>query len=136
MRLDELMARLLEDGHDVGLGGPPNGWHSLHVIREQGFDKHGHPYLWRNGLTFLNDSFEIGISVFEEECGQVTADRWMATLPVWVFRRMALWYLWRWAWGEWFGLRRWLFYRWLHHKVAGYDRARARWADEVKEMTR
>ena len=32
------------------------------------------------------------------------------------FRKLALWYLWRWAWGEWFGLRRSLFYWDLHRR--------------------
>lgn len=44
------------------------------------------------------------------------------------FRKLALWYLWRWTWGEWFGLRRWLFYRHLHWQVKKMNRR----AEEVR----
>lgn len=69
-------------------------------------------YLKRNGLThvvsFLNDSFEIGLG---------WPDRWHVMYRRDEFDRIIAWYLWKRCWSEWFGLRRWCYYKLLHNRV-------------------
>lgn len=100
---------LLEDGATRGLGGPPNNWQSVDVA--DGRD--GAQY----GARFGDDATSIMIWVRypDDSSGE---GRWLCDLRAPVFRRFALWYLWRWMYGEWFGLRRRLYYRWLHRHVA------------------
>lgn len=99
-----LRAWLLEDRALEGLGGPPNNWRSLYDVR----GKHDNVSYT---CSFNNDAHEIWFwQEFDEEDG-----RWAFFLDAGAFRRMALWYVWRWAWGEWFGLRRRLFY-WDNHR--------------------
>lgn len=100
---------LLEDG---SFGGPPNNERNSPDVRG----------LHENvtySCHFNNDAYEIWFwQEFDGEPG-----KWAFFLDAGAFRRMALWYLWRWAWGEWFGLRRKLFYwdlnrRWAIHAAA------------------
>lgn len=109
---------LLEDQAGEGLGGPPNNWRSTDYIKVQTYiDKEGKEYGGRYAVArFLNDAFEIGIGVKYVERGKVD-EAWKYIDSTKIFRYFALWYLWRWAWGEWFGLRRWLFYKDLHRRV-------------------
>lgn len=60
-------------------------------------------------FCFLNDSFEIGIGYPSE---------WHAIIRRPAIHRFMRWYIRRWAWGEWFGLRRWIFYGLLSRRVA------------------
>lgn len=103
---------LLEDSASKGLGGPPNNWQSV-AAREMD-NGIGHA---EYGARFGDDATTVMLHVrYTDDPGD--QGRWLAAIPVVVFRRFALWYLWRWAYGEWFGLRRRLFYRWLHRHVA------------------
>ncbi len=104
---------LLEDGATRGLGGPPNNWQMSGEYRGR-WASQGESY---RGV-FLDDAGSIGISVKWPD-GE---ESWKVILPATVFRRLALWYLARWAYGEWFGLRRWLFYRDLRRRVAAHRR--------------
>lgn len=115
-RLNEWRVRLrewlLEDKAGQGLGGPPNNWQSLQV-RDTWRGRDGAEY----SAHFGDDATSIMIWVrYPDE--PADGGRWLCDLRTPIFRRLALWYLWRWAYGEWFGLRRWLFYRWLHRHVA------------------
>jgi hypothetical protein len=109
---------LLEDQFSKGLGGPPNNWRSSGdiAIAESSTCVHV------KGATFLNDGHWIGIYSRFTENGQ-SDERWNIQMPTETFRRMALWYLWRWAVGEWFGLRRWLYFRRLSQRVRKWKRA-------------
>lgn len=51
------------------------------------------------------------------------ANEWKFHLSLKRFRRIALWTIWQWAWGDWFGLRTWLWYRILRRKVNRYKGA-------------
>jgi hypothetical protein len=115
---------LLEDQADQGLGGPPNNWRSTGpIIIEQG-EKYGRPHRSEVYARFGNDAHEIMIGQSWID-GDHREDTWYASVPAPAFRRIALWYLWRWAWGEWFGLRRRLFYWHLFRKVAKLQAWRA-----------
>jgi hypothetical protein len=106
---------LLEDSASKGLGGPPNGWQSTGPMRGRSTIGDTAEYTAR----FMNDAFEVGVYVrYTDDQGD--EGHWIGTYPTWLFRRIAWWYLWRWAYGEWFGLRRTLYYRWLHRHVARY----------------
>ena len=109
---------LLEDQANVGLGGPPNHWHtSSHFIIENIPETtKGAPYRRSLCVAFLNDASEIWIEEKEEDAVQMVSERWVFSCRAEHFRKMALWYLWRWASGEWFGLRRWLYYKDLHRR--------------------
>lgn len=103
---------LLEDSANRGLGGPPNNWQTTGRLRGRSTIGDTAEYTAR----FLNDAHEVGIYVrYTDDAGD--DGHWQGTYPTWLFRRVALWYLRRWAFGEWFGLRRWLYYRWLHRHV-------------------
>lgn len=112
---------VLEDQPGQGLGGVPNNWRStgyFDVERVSGeHQKHGKwGYSHEISAAFLNDAHEIGISEKWTE-GDTISEGWKLMIPARCFRRIALWYLWRWAWGEWFGLRRKLFYWDLKRRV-------------------
>ena len=59
-------------------------------------------------ISFENDSFELGFGY---------PDKWLMFLGRKDFHKVMRWYLKNWAWGEWFGLRRYLWYKLLHRKV-------------------
>ena len=103
---------ILEDKANDGLGGPPNNWQSSpkYPSCQWGMST-GHEYF---SLHFNNDAGEVWISTkFTDD----DKSQWVTAVACPDFRKLALWYLWRWAWGEWFGLRRKLYYRWLHRHV-------------------
>ncbi len=109
---------LLEDQANKGLGGPPNNWRSsgYFTAETHGRSSKGPHYRWSRSASFCNDAFQIWISEKEEQDGKTIDEHWGFSCSAQMFRRMALWYLWRWAWGEWFGLRRWLYYWDLHRR--------------------
>lgn len=73
------------------------------------------------GIEFNNDAFDVAISTQHTDEIKPQIALCMAAED---FRKLALWYLWRWAWGEWFGVRRRLFYWHLKRQVAAWDRQR------------
>ena len=119
----------LEDQADKGLGGPPNDWRAVTVVDR----RESSPGCQKSHtMGFTNDAFELVIGTTYDE-GKTHDSVNNLIIRVEPFRKLALWYLWRWAWGEWFGLRRWLFYKWLHWKVQGYERQKAAWAAQHAE---
>lgn len=113
----------LEDQAMDGLGGPPNDWRSINVlvyreIREDPLARPGRARLHSHNVyaRFNNDAHEIWIGETYQE-GEHVDDRWKWHCSTKTFKKLALWYLWRWAWGDWFGLRRKLFYWFLHRDV-------------------
>lgn len=102
---------LLEDRATEGLGGPPNMHrHSPRFTSRQHGMSNG---IKEFSLSFDNDAFDVGVwTENTDEAGQ-----WTFMIAAEDFRKLALWYLWRWMWGEWFGLRRVLFYKRLHAEV-------------------
>ena len=57
--------------------------------------------------SFVDDSFYIGVGFHTE---------WLVILRRTTLHKLIFWYLWRFAYGEWFGLRRYLFYKFLHRR--------------------
>lgn len=115
-RIGYIRRWLIEDKANVGLGGPPNNWSGSPEIVVQDGTKSDPTYRYGYSVHFNNDAHEIWINVFETERGE-NHSHWAFYCSAASFRKMAFWYLWRWAWGEWFGLRRWLFYKWLFRHV-------------------
>lgn len=107
---------MLEDQANEGLGGPPNNWrHSpCYPSRQHGMSS-GCEW-WQ--LWFDNDAFDVHIHSKWSDSNEVSLRLTMAAED---FRKLALWYLWRWAWGEWFGLRRKLFYWHLRRGRGVYE---------------
>ncbi len=104
---------------DTTVGGEsvPNSWASLKIKG----NPRSYPGVSRYNIGFGDDAHMVQAwSGFEGESHE--HDSTVVYVPATVFRRMAIWYLWRWAVGEWFGLRRWLFYKRLHRKVARWTR--------------
>lgn len=63
---------------------------------------------------FSNDGFELAVQTREKTRDgewRYWDNAFYVARPD--FHRIVRWYLWRWAWGEWFGLRRRLWYRLL-----------------------
>ncbi|MFH1634148.1 MAG: hypothetical protein ABIG63_09075, partial [Chloroflexota bacterium] len=110
-RLRELPGRIrrwaLEDRAGDGLGGPPNNWRASPKVDG------GHGCAYK--LRFCNDGHEMGIAIYDLADGMSSS--WLGIVPIRAFRPLVWWYIWRWAWGEWFGLRRKLFYRHLHRQA-------------------
>ena len=92
--------RLISD-HTVGGDAVPLSWSSKHFIGNRSGDLE---YV----LAFLDDSFSVGI-------GYPTS--WNCILDRKIFHKMIIWYLWKWSFSEWFGLRRWVWYKLLHRRV-------------------
>ena len=93
-------------GRDLGgtTAAPNDGAHSpVFVSRKHGMSNGVEWY----SASFANDAadFWIACKWTDEETGT-----WHSVMAAEDFRQIALWYLWRWAWGEWFGLRRRLWY--------------------------
>lgn len=65
-------------------------------------------------FCFLNDSFEIGIGY---------PDRWHCILRREAVHKFIFWYLSKWIFGEWLGLRRWIWYKLLHRRCRRYQGA-------------
>lgn len=122
--LREFTERAISD-NTVGTGSVPNSWASktFTTSRPSGVDggtTHYH-------IRFADDAFGVigwrAWSDNPDEDEQAVCVNMQAP----IFRKVALWYLWRWFVGEWFGLRRWLFYKNLNRKVRGYRRM---WEDQ------
>ena len=78
-------------------------------------------------VVFENDAFELGFGY---------PNKWHMFITRKSFHKIVRWYLWRWGWGEWFGLRRYLWYKLLHRRVRGYPKnvhAANRLEDEPKD---
>jgi len=93
-------------GRDFGgtTAAPNDGtWSPMFTSRQHGMST-GHAWF---AMTFGNDSFDVVIYTQYTDEAHSRVYFMMAADD---FRGLALWYLWRWAWGEWFGVRRWLWY--------------------------
>lgn len=113
-RMRMLRRRLTEDRYHEGLGGAPNGHRlSPHYPSNQRGMSAGVEWY---GLCFGNDASDVMVA---EKFTDEKTSTWALHMSAEDFRRLALWYLWRWAWGEWFGLRRRLFYWYLSSEKLG-----------------
>lgn len=120
-RKARFMSWLLEDRALQGLGGPPNGFrHSPKFTSRQHGSSTG---VEKFGMHFGNDAGDVMIFL---EYADEERSRWKLFIAAEDFRKLALWYLWRWAWGEWFGLRRRAFYWNLDRKYRTRDGKRGR----------
>jgi hypothetical protein len=115
---------LLSATPDDGAGMPPNAVRSITILVSEG-ERHGRTQTHEVYAYFLNDAFDIWIGETYTD-GDAKNESWKFDCRTETFRKMALWYLWRWAWGEWFGLRRKLFYWDLHRRVS-------KWRGHLKE---
>lgn len=88
--------------------GPPMSHLSLDLPREE----HDAELV----AMILNDGFELWLGYPHEWCFHMNRRQ---------ARALAFWYLGLWV-REWFGLRRWLWYRLLHRRVERYQQAGAR----------
>ena len=102
--------------HDGGPGHPPNDGKNLVIPVERSFN-HNRAQTHDIFAYFLNDAFEIWIGETYTD-GDAKDENWKFSCRTEHFRKIAFWYLWHWAWGEWFGLRRKLFYWDLHRRVS------------------
>lgn len=110
---------------DDGVGGPPNDGRNIGIAVDRS-TRYDRIQTYDIYAYFLNDAFEIWIG---ETCtdGDAKGESWKFSCRTEHFRKFAIWYLWRWAWGEWFGLRRKLYYWDLHRRVV-------RWSNlEIRE---
>lgn len=118
-RRQEVVAWLLTD-RSVGGESVPNSWASLKIRSNPNV----YPGTSRYNIGFADDAHMIQAwAGFEGSDPE--DDPSVLYLPATVFRRMAIWYLWRWTVGEWFGLRRWLFYMRLSRNVRKHTRQTA-----------
>ncbi len=110
-RLTKIVEWVLGDV-STGTGGPPNDFaHSPQFPTRQHGMSTGHEWY---SARFDNDGFDLYILT---QYSDDERSRIVLSIAAEDFRRLALWYLWRWAWGEWFGLRRRLFYWRLMRRV-------------------
>lgn len=115
----KLRVRLLESKAHEGLGGPPNAWqHSPQFTSRQHGMSSG---LAEFGASFGNDAFDIHVWVRHDGNPKPRYELMIAAED---FRKIALWYLWRWAWGEVFGLRRKLYYWDLNRRLEAWEAQR------------
>lgn len=103
-RITKIKEWMMEDQASIGLGGPPNNWRYRTVWPTNNAGDTG---INHYDIRFNNDASEIWIGCTFDDSGDF---QWRFYSTATVFRQFALWYLWRWAVGEWFGLRRKLFY--------------------------
>lgn len=83
---------------------PNDGQHSpQYKSRGHGMST-GH--LWYS-MRFGNDAYDLWVST---QYSDEEKEKYFFVMAAEDFRNLALWYLYRWAVGEWFGLKRWLFY--------------------------
>jgi len=73
-------------------------------------NNHGCDYVF----SFLNDSFEIGIGY---------PNKWHTILRRETIHKFIWWYLRLWIFSEWFGLRRYIWYKLLHRQVNRHKRS-------------
>ena len=110
-RMRILLARLGEWLFCGYEGSAPNDWaRSPHFKSRQRSMSAGHEW---NAIWFTNDAHDVDIY-----CKYTDSPDWVRLLMLSSedFRKLAIWYLWRWAWGEWFGLRRKAFY-WRNRRI-------------------
>lgn len=62
-------------------------------------------------VCILNDAFEVGLG---------WPERWHVLYRRKDFHRIIRWYLWQWAFSEWFGLRRWIWYKLLNRSMTEF----------------
>ncbi|MBP9839983.1 MAG: hypothetical protein KBC44_03355 [Candidatus Pacebacteria bacterium] len=77
------------------------------------------PPLTYRKMTYGEDGCEY-VVVFEEDSSALGfgyPDEWKLFIDRKNFHKVVRWYLKQWAWGDWFGVRRWLWYKLLHRKV-------------------
>jgi len=82
---------------------PPNKWESLRLYWFEEEPEEGYQV-----ISFTNDGWQIGLGYEFKWCMMIDRSSW---------NKMIRWYIWRWIRGEWFGLKRWLFYRYIDWKV-------------------
>lgn len=92
-------------------GGVPNDARSHTVISNQ----HGMSSSVEHfHIAFSNDAHDMHIwRKFSDDDG-----RYVLMLSQHDFRKMALWYIWRWIIGDWLGLRSWLYFKYIKWSVA------------------
>ncbi len=107
-----MLFRLLGDNSMGGHPGPPNSWATSRWIKVANSSE-------SLQIAIHNDGSEVWIGSSWDN--QKTSE-WAFYTRADAFRKLALWYLWRWAWGEWFGLRPALYFWVLHRQVASWKR--------------
>lgn len=65
------------------------------------------------GIAFVEDAHQIGLFTGE-------GNTWDVIMTRTAFHKIMRWYLRQWIFGEWFGLRRWLWYKILHRRCSRY----------------
>lgn len=112
-RLLNRIIEVLVAGNTPGLGPHvPNDWARSGWFNERLF---GIEY----SLSFTNDAFELNFNW--RDSGEPETARVRMQMRCRVFRQLAIWYFYRWAVFEWCGLRRWLYFRYIHWKVEQYS---------------
>lgn len=115
LRPARALAWVLCSHSDGGGDSPPNDWAS------SGWVPDGRSAGVAYDISFREDAGTVVLFArYDDRNGTPADEKCLAMIPRAAFRRLALWWLWRWAWGEWFGLRRWLYFRWLLRRVAGW----------------
>lgn len=112
----KVVGRIVNDNPHGDRFGVPTDWRGITVPI---YRKDDSSYVYN--LSITNDAHEAVVSSTE---GTLMADgQWKYNSHTWVMLRrevmfrFAVWYLWQRAWGEWFGLRRKLFYWWLAQDI-------------------
>ena len=100
--IEDALYRLLSEA-DCGNEGVPLSHRTLRA------ESHGCEYVF----CFLNDSFEIGIGYPSE---------WHGIYRRELIHKFIWWYLRQWTFGEWLGLRRWIWYKLLHRRCEKWNR--------------
>ena len=70
--------------------------------------------------TAFNDDGESTVVALQNDASEVSfgySDRWEFHMSRKQFHKVMRWYFIQWSWGEWFGLRRWLWFWLLHRHV-------------------
>lgn len=86
---------------------PLGGNHTLH------FHEDGVEYV----ASFIEDAHDIGFGY---------PDEWKLIIHRKSLHKVMRWYLWNWAYRDWFGVRRWLWYKLLHRIVQRHVRVNGR----------
>ncbi len=107
MKFKRRLLYLLGENFCGGFPGPPNNWTTMDWILTE---EYGEGKTHSVKAKFGNDASEIWIAEQYIE-PNIHSEKWVFHDKTWVFRRIAFWYLWNWAWSEWFGIRRWLYYK-------------------------